>query len=106
MFKGITDLPGIGKLVAEFRKLLLGLLRFRSEREIRRLKIERLILENRLSGVLLVQKLFAASQKCHCSPEELLQLVSLVSSPQQNFRQPGGTESEVPSDVNPKLLGE
>lgn len=119
MSKGITDLGGIGRLLAEIRKLWLGWLRFRSEYEIRKLredeqalknqqlklKNQDLEIKNKVAALRLIQSLFAASKKYGCSPEELQGTITLLASTQQI---PTANEvgSEVLSNVSPKLLGE
>ena len=119
MSKGITDLGGIGRLLAEFRKLWLGLLRFRAEHEARklrddeqalknqqlRLKNQDLEIKNKVAALRLIQSLFAASKKYGCSPEELQGTITLLVSTQQ-IPKAKPEEKDVPPAINPKLLGE
>jgi len=119
MPKGVTDLVGIGRLIAEIRKLWLGLLQFRSEHGTRKLqddeqdlknqqlklKIQDLELKNKVTALRLIQSVFAASKKYGCSPEELQGIITLLASTQQ-IPTANKVGSEVLSNVSPKLLGD
>lgn len=119
MFKGVTDLGGVGRLFAEIRKLWLGLLRFRSEQGIRKLRDDEqalknqqlklknrdLEIKNKVAALRLIQSLFAASKKFGCSPEELQGTITLLVSTQQ-IPPAKPAEKDAPAAVSPKLLGE
>lgn len=111
MFKGITDLAGLGKLANALRGFVMDLLRHWAERENRELKNEELRLKNqdreiknKAASVRLVQSVFAASKKCGCSPEELLEIIARPTSPAQ--MPTTKSEPDILPDRNPKLLGE
>lgn len=120
MSKGITDLPGIGKLFGEFRKLLMDLLRYRSEREARRLRDEEqalkneqvalknheLRIKNRCAELQLAEKLLTASKKKDITPQEFQHFITSLTPLQepQPIAQP---EYLPPSQVShplPRLL--
>ena len=119
MSKGVTDLGGIGRLIAEIRKLWLGVLRFRSERRVRKLredeqalknqqlklKNQDLEIKNKVAALRLIQSLFAASKKYGCSPEELQGTITLLASTQQ-IPTAKPDKSNAPSGASPKLLSE
>jgi hypothetical protein len=111
MFKGITDLAGIGKLVGELRGFVMELLRHRAERQQRELKNneqalrnEAFRLKNQAATLQLVQRVFSASKKSGCSPEELLAFITDPTSPRQIA--PAKSEINMSLYVTPKLLGE
>jgi hypothetical protein len=117
MSKGITDLPGLGRLIAEFRKLVLGLLRHRSERETRklmtaeqvlkndalRLKNQTVELRNQAAALQLLDRMLATAKKLGWSAEQTQEFITRLTSSKQI--QSITTEREVQA-TNPKLLGE
>lgn len=94
MSNNFTDLPGLGRVVAELRKLLMGALRFPSEKralglknaeqalknEQWALKNQELSIKNKCALLQLAEKFLAASKKHEYALNESLELIALLGS--------------------------
>lgn len=117
MFKGITDLGGIGKLFGECRKLVMDLLRHHAGRKERHLmnveqalknealrhKNEAAELKNVDTRLRILDRALTIAKKRGLSPEDVQEFIRLTSA--KPISTPS-TKPDVPRNPDPKLLSD
>ena len=103
MFKGITDLGGVGKLAGECRKFVMDFLRHRAGRRERELKNDALELKNQgvqlknqAAAFELAQRVFTTAKRHGWTAEEVQQVLTFLNPPKQlptSKREPDGPGS-------------
>ena len=116
MFKGITDLGGIGKLFREVRMLVMDLLRHRAEREERDLKNAKQALKNEAlrhkneaaelknvdTRLRIFDRALTIAKKRGLSPQDVQEFITL---PAKQITAPP-SKTNTPRNPDPELLGD